>query len=192
MPHIVIKTASIIVGSRYDHGYANRNDGKYRIPEEISFGMAFSFGIVIFLSVQIIAVLFRHEIVFGSLRDVGKHKPNVDRGARSGAGQRLDVPDEPALAGELPNASERPKVITTFYFAGYIEFIVPIMGVGLLRYLFDLYVSLIVLNVLTSLVVLYMLWYSVRFARYYAARNGTQAQAEGLPSKAGSQACSTP
>jgi MFS family permease len=92
------------------------------------------------------------------------------------------------LAGELPNASERPKVITTFYFAGYIGFIVPIVGVGLLSFLFDLYVSLIVLNVLASLVVLYMLGYSVRFARYYAARNGTQAQAVGLPSKAGSQA----
>jgi MFS family permease len=90
------------------------------------------------------------------------------------------------LAGELPNASERPKVITTFYFAGYIGFIVPIVGVGLLSYLFDLYVSLIVLNVLASLVVLYMLGYSVRFARYYTARNGTQVQAEGLLSKAGS------
>ncbi|WP_219838120.1 MFS transporter [Paenibacillus sp. R14(2021)] len=92
------------------------------------------------------------------------------------------------LAGELPNASERPKVITTYYFAGYIGFIVPIVGVGLLSYLFDLYVSLIVLNVLASLVVLYMLGYSVRFARYYAARNGTQTQAEDLPSKTGSQA----
>lgn len=60
------------------------------------------------------------------------------------------------LAGELPNASERPKVITTFYFAGYIGFIVPIVGVGLLSYLFNLYVSLIVLNVLASLIVLYM------------------------------------
>jgi predicted MFS family arabinose efflux permease len=92
------------------------------------------------------------------------------------------------LAGELPNASERPKVITTFYFAGYIGFIVPIVGVGLLSYLFDLYVSLTVLNVLASLVVLYMLGYSVRFARYYAARNETQAQAVGLPSKTVSQA----
>ncbi|MCM3731222.1 hypothetical protein M3196_06055 [Fictibacillus nanhaiensis] len=92
------------------------------------------------------------------------------------------------LAGELPNASERPKVITTFYFAGYIGFIVPIVGVGLLSYLFDLYVSLIILNILASLVVLYMLGYSVRFARYYAARNGTQAQAEGLLSEASSQA----
>jgi MFS family permease len=92
------------------------------------------------------------------------------------------------LAGELPNASERPKVITTYYFAGYIGFIVPIVGVGLLTYLFDLYVSLIVLNVLASLVVLYILGYSVRFARYYATRNGTQVQAEGLTSKVGSQA----
>lgn len=91
------------------------------------------------------------------------------------------------LAGELPNASERPKVITTYYFAGYIGFIVPIVGVGLLSYLFDLYVSLIVLNVLASMVVLYILGYSVRFARYYATRNGTQAQAEGLTSKVGSQ-----
>lgn len=92
------------------------------------------------------------------------------------------------LAGELPNESERPKVITTYYFAGYIGFIVPIVGVGLLSLLLDLYVSLIVLNVLASLAVLYMLGYSVGFARYYASRNGTQAQAEGLPSKAGSQA----
>ena len=48
--------------------------------------------------------------------------------------------------------------------------------------------GLIVLNVLASLVVLYILGYSVRFARYYATRNGTQAQAEGLTSKVGSQA----
>lgn len=61
------------------------------------------------------------------------------------------------LAGELPNASERAKVITTYYFAGYIGFIVLILGVGLLSYLFNLYVSLILLNVLASLVVLYML-----------------------------------
>ena len=92
------------------------------------------------------------------------------------------------LAGELPNESERPKVITTFYFAGYIGFIVPIVGVGLLSYVFDLYVSLIVLNVLASLAVLYILVYSVRLARYYSARNRTQAYAEGLPSKVGSQA----
>lgn len=92
------------------------------------------------------------------------------------------------LAGELPNASERPKVISTYYFAGYIGFIVPIVGVGLLSHLFDLYVSLIVLNVLASLLVLYMLGYSVRFARYYATRNRNQTLAEGLPSKGGSQA----
>ncbi|MEC0270750.1 MFS transporter [Paenibacillus anseongense] len=91
------------------------------------------------------------------------------------------------LAGELPTASERPKVITTYYFAGYIGFIVPIVGVGLLSHLIDLYVSLIVLNVLASLLVLYMLGYSVRFARYYAARKGTQTQAEDLRSKASSQ-----
>ncbi|MGG1518115.1 MFS transporter [Paenibacillus oryzisoli] len=76
------------------------------------------------------------------------------------------------LAGELPNGSERPKVITTFYFAGYIGFIVPIVGVGLLSYVFDLYVSLIILNVLASLTILYMLGYSVRFARFYAMRIG--------------------
>ncbi|REE88558.1 putative MFS family arabinose efflux permease [Paenibacillus taihuensis] len=91
------------------------------------------------------------------------------------------------LAGELPNVSQRPKVISTYYFAGYIGFIVPIVGVGLLSRLFDLYVSLIVLNVLASLLVLFMLGYSVGFARYYATRNRTHALAEGLPSKAGSQ-----
>ncbi|MBB6732109.1 MFS transporter [Cohnella sp. CBP 2801] len=93
------------------------------------------------------------------------------------------------LAGELPNSSERPKVITTFYFAGYIGFIVPIVGVGLLSYLFDLYVSLIVLNVLASLVVLYMLGYSVRFARYYAVRNGTQARRKVFHSRRARRPC---
>ncbi|GIP28853.1 MFS transporter [Paenibacillus sp. J23TS9] len=74
------------------------------------------------------------------------------------------------LAGELPNPEERPKVITSFYLAGYSGFIVPIVGTGILTYFFDLHVSLIVLNILASLLVLYMLAYSVRFARYYSAR----------------------
>nr|WP_279591510.1 MFS transporter [Paenibacillus sp. BK720] len=91
------------------------------------------------------------------------------------------------LAGELPHVSERSRVITTYYFSGYIGFIVPIVGVGLLSFLFNLYMSLIVLNVLATLIVLYMLGYSVKFARYYAERNEKQAQVEGFPAKVSSQ-----
>jgi MFS family permease len=74
------------------------------------------------------------------------------------------------LAGELPHAEARSKVITTFYLAGYAGFIVPVVGTGVLTYFFDLHVSLVVLNTLASLLVLYVLGYSVRFRRYYAAR----------------------
>lgn len=76
------------------------------------------------------------------------------------------------LAGELPNPEARSKVVSTFYFAGYSGFIVPVVGTGVLTYFFDMNVSLIVLNILASLLVVYMLAYSVKFARYYAKRNG--------------------
>lgn len=85
------------------------------------------------------------------------------------------------LAGELPDLDARPKVITTFYLAGYSGFIVPIVGTGALSYFFDLHVSLIVLNTLASLLVLYMLAYSVRFARYYHDRKAVAAEGQSLP-----------
>lgn len=92
------------------------------------------------------------------------------------------------LAGELPRAEARPKVITTFYLAGYAGFIVPIVGVGILTYFFDLHVSLIVLNILASLLVLYMLGYSVQFSRYYAARKRDAANRSGKKAAADGEA----
>lgn len=57
-----------------------------------------------------------------------------------------------------------------------------------MTYFFDLHVSLVVLNTLASLLVLYMLGYSVRFRRYYAARKQEEirlARSKAKPAAAG-------
>lgn len=72
------------------------------------------------------------------------------------------------LAGQLSKQHERAQVISTTYLAGYAGFIVPTVGVGVLSRFFDLNTSLVILNVLASLLVLYMLLYSITFAKYYA------------------------
>jgi MFS family permease len=75
------------------------------------------------------------------------------------------------LAGELPKLEERPRVITAFYLCGYTGFIVPVVGVGALTQFFNLNVSLMVLNVLATLMVIYVLSYSVKFNRSYSKIN---------------------
>ncbi|MFJ5761100.1 MFS transporter [Neobacillus sp. NPDC093182] len=75
------------------------------------------------------------------------------------------------LAGQLPKPEERPRVITAFYLCGYSGFIVPILGVGILTQFFSLNFSLIVLNVFASLIIIYVLIYSVKFKRSYSKTN---------------------
>ncbi|MBM7563896.1 MFS transporter [Paenibacillus sacheonensis] len=72
------------------------------------------------------------------------------------------------FASQLPKPEERPRVITAFYFSAYTGFIVPVVGVGVLTQFFNLHSSLVILNVFGSLVVIYMLLYSIRFSRYYS------------------------
>jgi MFS family permease len=74
------------------------------------------------------------------------------------------------LAGELPKPIERPRVISAFYICAYSGFIVPVVGVGVLTQFFNLNISLIVLNILAALIVIYVLIYSVRFNRYYSKK----------------------
>lgn len=80
------------------------------------------------------------------------------------------------LAGELPEPGERPKVITTYYLAGYWGFIVPIVGVGALTSFFSLHTALVLLNALAACLVLYVLLYSFRFSRFYGLRNEPAAE----------------
>jgi MFS family permease len=72
------------------------------------------------------------------------------------------------LAGELPKAVERLRVISALYLCAYSGFIVPVVGVGVLSQFFNLNFSLIVLNIFASLIVTYVLIYSVKFKRSYS------------------------
>lgn len=72
------------------------------------------------------------------------------------------------LAGQLPKPEERPRVISAFYLCGYSGFIVPVVGVGVLTQFFNLNFSLIVLNLFASLIIIYVLIYSVKFNRSYS------------------------
>lgn len=72
------------------------------------------------------------------------------------------------LAGQLPKPEERPRVISAFYLCGYSGFIFPVVGVGVLTQLFNLNFSLIVLNLFASLIIIYVLIYSVKFNRSYS------------------------
>jgi MFS family permease len=75
------------------------------------------------------------------------------------------------LASFLPKPEERPRVISAFYFCGYSGFIVPIVGVGVLTQFFNLNFSLIVLNLFASLIIIYIMIYSIKFNHSYT--NGT-------------------
>ncbi|MEH7109605.1 MFS transporter [Bacillus sp. JJ1764] len=73
------------------------------------------------------------------------------------------------FASQLPKPEERPRVISAFYLCAYSGFIVPVVGVGLLTQFFNLNVSMILLNFFASLMVLYVLIYSVKFNRSYSS-----------------------
>ncbi|MEC0271199.1 MFS transporter [Paenibacillus anseongense] len=72
------------------------------------------------------------------------------------------------FAGQLPKPEERPRVISAFYLCAYAGFIIPPIGVGVLTQFFSLNFSLVVLNSLAALLVVYVLIYSVKFKRYYS------------------------
>ncbi|MEH7095037.1 MFS transporter [Neobacillus vireti] len=72
------------------------------------------------------------------------------------------------FASQLPKQEDRPRVISAFYLCAYSGFIVPVIGVGLLTQIFSLNVSLILLNLFASLIVIYVLIYSVEFNRFYS------------------------
>jgi MFS family permease len=72
------------------------------------------------------------------------------------------------FAGQLPKPEERPRVISAFYLCAYAGFIIPPIGVGVLTQFFSLNFSLVVLNSVAALIVIYILVYSVKFKRYYS------------------------
>lgn len=72
------------------------------------------------------------------------------------------------FAGQLPKPEERPRVISAFYLCAYAGFIIPPIGVGVLTQFFSLNFSLVVLNSVAALIVIYVLVYSVKFKRYYS------------------------
>jgi dipeptide/tripeptide permease len=67
------------------------------------------------------------------------------------------------FAGQLPEPEAKPRVISAFWMCAYIGFIVPPVFVGALTQIFNLNISLIVLNLFSTLIVVYVLLYSVRF-----------------------------
>ncbi|SDT54217.1 Predicted arabinose efflux permease, MFS family [Paenibacillaceae bacterium GAS479] len=73
------------------------------------------------------------------------------------------------LAGELPEAKDRPRVITTYYLAAYSGFIVPIAGLGLLSNAFGMTKAMVVLDAAGMLLILFTIAYSIRFKRDYSA-----------------------
>ncbi|WP_227793602.1 MFS transporter [Paenibacillus guangzhouensis] len=79
------------------------------------------------------------------------------------------------LAGELPEAKDRPRVITTYYFAAYSGFIVPIGGLGLLSNLFGMNMAMAVLDTAGMLMILLIIGYSLRFKPLYHALHDNRA-----------------
>ncbi|NBD25024.1 MFS transporter [Paenibacillus glycinis] len=73
------------------------------------------------------------------------------------------------FSGELPKPEECTRVITAFYICAYAGFIIPPVTVGLLTLVFQLNTSLMIINAFASIIIIYVLAYSVRFNRYYAS-----------------------
>jgi MFS family permease len=74
------------------------------------------------------------------------------------------------FAGQLPKPEERSRVISAFYLCAYAGFIVPPVAVGLLTLFFNLNISLVIINLFATLIVAYILFYSISFQRYYVNR----------------------
>ncbi|MEH7076525.1 MFS transporter [Neobacillus drentensis] len=72
------------------------------------------------------------------------------------------------FASQLPKPEDRPRAISAFYLFAYSGFIVPVVGVGILTQYFNLNISLILLNLFASVIVIYVLIYSVKFNRFYS------------------------
>jgi len=72
------------------------------------------------------------------------------------------------FAGQLPKPEAQPRVISAFYLCAYSGFIVPVIGVGALTQFYNLNTSLIVLNLFSVLIVVYVLIYSIKFNRDYS------------------------
>ncbi|MCM3748891.1 MFS transporter [Paenibacillus pasadenensis] len=76
------------------------------------------------------------------------------------------------FAGELPEAKDRPRVITTYYFVAYLGFIVPIGGLGVLSNMFGMNKAMFVMDTAGMLLILCTIAYSLRFKReYYALKD---------------------
>ncbi|MFD2614432.1 MFS transporter [Paenibacillus gansuensis] len=84
-----------------------------------------------------------------------------------GAGAGLSFQAALRLAGQLPKPEERPRVISAFYLCAYAGFIIPPIGVGVLTTFYSLNFSLVILNSIAALLVIYVLVYSVKFKPYY-------------------------
>lgn len=69
------------------------------------------------------------------------------------------------LASQLPKLEERPRMISAFYLCAYSGFIIPVVGV--LTQFKNLTSSLILLNLFATLIVIYVLFYSVKFKQFY-------------------------
>lgn len=71
------------------------------------------------------------------------------------------------FAGQLPKPEERPRVISAFYLCAYSGFIIPPIGVGILTKFFSLNFSLIILNSIAAVLIIYVIIYSIKFKKYY-------------------------
>lgn len=71
------------------------------------------------------------------------------------------------LASQLPKPEERPHMISAFYLCAYSGFIIPVIGVGVLTQFINLTSSLVLLNLFATLIIIYMLFYSVKFKQFY-------------------------
>ena len=71
------------------------------------------------------------------------------------------------VSKSLPKPEERPRMISAFYLCAYSGFIIPVIGVGVLTQFINLTSSLILLNLFATLIVIYVLFYSVKFKQFY-------------------------
>lgn len=71
------------------------------------------------------------------------------------------------LAGALSSPQTRSKIISTYYFAAYTGFVVPSLGVGILTLFVSLNTSLVILDTAVTLLVVYVVIYSVPFRSFY-------------------------
>ncbi|WP_141430630.1 MFS transporter [Bacillus sp. 03113] len=71
------------------------------------------------------------------------------------------------LAGSTPEPIDRAGVISTYYSASYSGFIIPIIGVGVVSSFFGLFNSLIILNVIATIIVMFLVGCSFKYKAYF-------------------------